>query len=65
MRDDLSRNSECYYDPTAYKAMKSLEKDEKRFHKLLQLIFDICEISGFHLESRIVVRDKKSGKVWR
>ena len=65
MYDELSRNGDGYYDPTAYKAMKSLEKDEKRFRKLLQLIFDICEISGFHLESRITVRDKKTGKVWR
>lgn len=69
---DLSRNGSGYYDPTAYKAMKRVEADEKkygrdyeRFYNLLNTIFYICELAGFHVEGRIVLTDKKTGKVWK
>lgn len=64
---DLKKNSEGYPDPTAYHAIKNVEQDSdsERFHKLLESIFAICELSDFHIESRIVVKDKRSGKVWR
>lgn len=58
------KNKEGYPDPTAYKAIENMERNE-RFRKLLHTIFDICEMSGFHLEGRIVLRDKKTGRVWR
>lgn len=48
---DLSRNGSGYYDPTAYKAMKRVEADEKkygrdyeRFYNLLNTIFFIFVI---------------------
>lgn len=69
MKDDLKRNGSGYPDPTAYRAIKNVEKvseeDTARFRDLLDVIFTICELSGFHIEDRIVVRDKKTGKVWR
>lgn len=27
--------------------------------------FDMCELAGFHLEERIVLRDEQTGKIWR
>lgn len=63
--DNLRKNAEGYADPTAYEAMKNLNKDDERFHKLLNTIFTICELSGFHLEERIVLRDEQTGKIWR
>lgn len=62
---DLNRNGSGYLDTTASKAISKTDKETERFHKLLETIFSICELSGFHLESRIEVRDKKTGKVWR
>lgn len=59
------KNSEGYSDPTAYQALKNIEVEEERFHKLLYAIFDICELAGFEIEGRIVLVDKRSGKVWR
>lgn len=63
---DLSRNGSGYYDPTAYKAMKRVEADEKkygrdyeRFYNLLNTIFYICNLAGFHVEGRIVLTDKR------
>lgn len=63
--DDPKRNASGYLDLTAYEAMKHTEEESERFHKLLEIIFNICELSGFHLENRIVVKDLETGKVWR
>mgnify|MGYP006967382880 CR=1 FL=1 len=60
----LRRNASGYFDPTAYEAIKNAEAEE-RFHKLLDTIFAICDLSGFHIEERIVIKDKKTGKIWR
>lgn len=69
MENDERKNSEEYSDPTAYYAIKNAERDtsadDERFHKLLDSIFNICELSDFHIEGRIVIKDKKTGKVWR
>lgn len=62
---ELSRNGSGYFDPTAYRAMKNLENDRDRFDKFIHTIFDICELSGYHIEERIVVKDLKTGKIWR
>ena len=60
------KNAEGYFDPTAYEALRNIEtKEDERFHKLLYAIFDICELAGFEIEGRIVLIDKKSGRVWR
>ena len=65
--NDIRRNGSGYYDPTAYNAIKNITntEDSERFYKLLDTIFSICELSDFHLESRLVVKDKRTGKVWR
>lgn len=68
MEEDIKKNGSGYSDPTAYKAIKKVEEEkaaDERFHKLLDTIFTICELSGFHIEERLVVKDRKTGKVWR
>lgn len=67
-RENLKRNGEGYSDPTAYRAIKNVDDANNanaRFHKLLEIIFDACELAGFHLEGRITVRDRRTGKIWR
>lgn len=63
--DDLRKNAEGYSDPTAYEAMKNMEKEDERFHKLLYTIFYLCDLAGFEVEGRIVFVDKKTGRIWR
>lgn len=63
--DDIIKNASGYSDPTAYQAIKNIENEDDKFHKLLDTIFNICELSGFHLEERIVLKDKNTGKVYR
>ena len=62
---ELRRNAEGYSDPTAYQAIKNIEQEDENFHKLLHTIFNICELSGFKIEGRIVLVDEVTGKVWR
>lgn len=40
---DLRKNAEGYSDPTAYEAMKNLDRDDERFHKLLHKDVDFIE----------------------
>ena len=60
---DDRKNAEGYNDPTAYNAIKNVEqeldKDEARFHQLLNTLFSICELADFHIEERVVLKDKR------
>jgi hypothetical protein len=64
-RENPKRNAEGYLDPTAYEAIKNIDEEEARFHKLLNTIFYLCDLAGFRLEDRIVLTDKRTGKTWR
>lgn len=62
--NDLKKNGEGYYDPTAYEAIKKINEEE-RFYKLLHTIFYICRLAGFEVYGRINLRDKKTGRIWK
>ena len=62
--EELKKNGSGYNDPTAYKAIQKVDKESERFHKLLNTIFYICDLAGFHVEGRIVLRDKETGRIW-
>ena len=57
---NIKENGSGKYDPTAYNAIRNVSMDEQaeeeKFKKLLGTIFNLCELSGFHLEERIVVK---------
>ena len=66
--DDPRRNPSGYMDLTAYEAIRNADREleaEARFKKLLSTIFYICDLAGFHIEGRLEIKDKKTGKVWR
>lgn len=67
MSDDKNprKNIEGYSDPTAFEAINNVDKEDERFHKLLHTIFNICELSDFEIEGRIVLIDKTTGRIWR
>lgn len=62
---EFKKNASGYVDPTAYEAVKNIDADAARFQKLLTAIFAMCELAGFHIEERIMIRDLKTGKVYR
>lgn len=63
--DDITKNKSGCDDPTAYAVFKKDELEEERFRKLLSTIFYICENAGFHIEERMVIKDKRTGRIWR
>lgn len=65
MSENPRKNHEGYSDPTAYGALKNIDGDDERFHRLLHTIFYLCELAGFEISGRIVLIDKSNGKVWR
>ena len=62
---DLLKNGSGYSDPTAYHAIRNMDNERARFEKFLGVLFSICELSGYHIEERIVVKDLKTGRIWR
>lgn len=47
IKNDYRKNAEGYSDPTAYEALRNIEQEEDRFHKLLDtfLRFVSCPTS--------------------
>ena len=64
MKPEYWKNGEGYPDPTAAHALHNIEREE-RFNKLLHTIFCLCELADFEVANRIVLVDKKTGKVWK
>lgn len=66
---DLQRNAEHYPDPTAYRAIKNVDRrfdpDAERHYKLIGAILRICELAGFTVVERVVLQDNRTGRIWR
>lgn len=69
MANDPRRNSEGYYDPTAYEGMRSLIREENalegRVSDLIKVLKFIIRNCGFEVVSRIEIKDIKTGRVFR
>ena len=71
--DNLAKNGSGYPDPTACKAIRKVDRDSEaaywdsknRLDDLLDCLKYIIEVSGFELEGRIVLKDKKWDRVWK
>jgi hypothetical protein len=55
------RNAEGYSDPTATKALQSVEVDEQKLRKLRKLLEVIADLAGYYIVSKITFRDKATG----
>ncbi len=58
-------NAAGYLDPTAAKALANVAEEEKSLNLLVYVLKYIIDRSGFELVGRIVLKNKKSGKVYR
>lgn len=56
-------NNEHYSDPTAEKAIENLQKE--RITKLIDELKSIIRKNDFELMGRIVVKDNKTGKIYK
>ena len=63
------RNSEGYYDPTAYEGVKSIVREENaldgRVSDLVRVLKFIIRSCGFELVSRIEIKGVKTGRVFK
>ena len=64
-RNNPRFNYEGYSDNTTFKAIKNYDDEHRRFKKLLKSIFRLCSVAGFEIDGRIVLIDKKTGRVWK
>lgn len=62
---DDSRNGEGYSDPTMEQALQNISRDEARFRKLIQVLTYVCNLAGFDIGGKIVLIDRKNGRIWR
>ena len=62
---NVNKNSSGYNDFTAGEAISHADKEYERLTRLVKAIKTICDLSGFKIEGRIVLVDKKTGKIWR
>lgn len=63
--NDLKYNGSGYLDPTAYEAIMSIEEEEIAKKRLIKTIRYICELAGFEIENRIILRNVKSDRYWK
>lgn len=72
---DPRKNGSGCWDFTAFDAIKNIEKEEltldQKLHeryllnRLLKSIFSLCDCAGFKIIGRIVLQDKKTGKIYK
>lgn len=65
----LDKNQDGYKDPTAFQAIKQVikeeETEEKQLATLVFILKYIINLAGFEPISRIELRSKKSGRVYK
>lgn len=73
MADNPRLNSEGYYDPTAYHGLRNIIRNiireenavDYEVSTLIKVLKYIINRAGFELVSRIELKDKKSGRVFK
>lgn len=70
-KENPLKNEEGYMDLTPHDAIENITREERekreaaRVTKLVHTLFYIINMAGFELGERIVLVDKRTGKVWR
>ena len=64
-----TKNSEGYYDPTAYYGTKEIIREERELEKangkVIQAFRLIADLAGFEIVGRITLKHRKSGRLFR
>ena len=60
-------NASHCYDPTAYKAIKNVDRENKEREilakKVIKTIQNVAHLAGFDIVGRITLKDNKTGKI--
>lgn len=69
MNRNPKKNSEGYPDPTAYEGLRPIIEEEnaleRRVNQLIKTLKYITGLAGFELVSRIEIKDKETGRIFR
>ncbi len=69
MNKNPMKNSEGYSDPTAYEALRPIIEEEnaleRRVNQLIKTLKYIIGLAGFELVSRIEIKDKSTGRIFK
>lgn len=69
MNRNPKKNSEGYPDPTAYAGLRPIIEEEnaleRRVNQLIKTLKYITGLAGFELISRIEIKDKETGMIFR
>lgn len=69
MNRNPMKNSEGYSDPTAHGGLRPVIEEEnaleRRVNQLIKTLKYITGLAGFELISRIEIKDKQTGRVFR
>ena len=63
--NDPRKNASGCLDLTAYDAIKNIEDEQEKVHKVIGCIKRVCELAGFDIEGRITLVNKDTGRIWR
>ncbi|MBR1677310.1 MAG: hypothetical protein IJ706_08385 [Clostridia bacterium] len=58
-------NAEGYKDPTADRAIANVTREQERIKYLVKAIRAVAGVYGFRIEGRIILKDEKTGRIWR
>ena len=65
----LYRNGEGYPDPTAYTALKSIDKTDKELNNkvraLVKILHEVSHIAGFEIVGKVHLKHKRTGKEYK
>ena len=59
------KNQEGYPDPTPYEAIKNADAEVNRISWLMKTLHSVCNLAGYQIEGRVVLKDLRTGRVWR
>lgn len=63
--DRYGRNPSGMPDPTRTRAEESLGRDEKRVSDLVHVLRYVADGAGFEILGRVVLLDKRTGRVFK
>lgn len=69
MTRNIMKNGEGYSDPTAYEGLRPVIEEEnaleRRVNQLIKVLKYITDLADFELISRIEIKDKLTGRIFR
>lgn len=61
----MFKNREGYPDPTAGDAIKEADRPPEEVSWLIKTFHEIAALLGYEIVGRIVIRDRKTKRIWR